>query len=220
MRWTKGGCKTLGWIALGCVLAIAVLMPAMPGRPGRAELCLAQMSQLLGGRAIIHFGLVRGVDLSGTKICDEDMTLLKAAIGRLESPEAVRWLDLSETPVGDPGIERLKGLKARSFQLYLDDTKITDRSLAIIGNDFAGLSVLRIAGTDVTEKGLRKLRKHPTLTDVYVSGPNLTSDLIRRLNDQRGRTAFHWSISRRGAAALPEDEKRTNDDTHAGGPRS
>lgn len=186
-RWT-----ILGWGFLLC-LGIICILPAIPGRPGVPEEHLAKMVNSWGGQVIIHSGLVRAVELNSTCIQDEDITELHQALTNLTSPEALRYLNLSNTAISDAGINILNKTRSHWLQLDLKHTMITDRGLALISNGFYGLNTLHIEGNSITEEGLSQLYKHSSLEDVYVSGPHVTKDIIKRLTRDRkdGHLCFH-----------------------------
>ena len=171
--------------AVGVVVAVAVVLPAIPGRPGPAESQLAELVRGWGGRAIIHNGLVRGIDFAGAQVSDDDLVAVKAAIGRLD-PKCLREINLSGSATGDIGIEHLQGIEAYQLQLCLDHTRITDKSLSKITTTSLDWETLLIRRRPCQEAGLLQLRRHPTLETVYIGGSNVTPGLIQRL-EQQGR---------------------------------
>ena len=140
-------------------------------------------------------GLV-GLTLRGNEISDR-------GIGKIESLRQLRFVDLTQTQVGDETLEGLL-LLPRLETVSLSLTKVRGHgATSIAGRDFLRswsaeqtptsdallkvlatcprLQRLNLERTDITDDGVASLRNHNNLEYVYLSGSNLSDESLETL---------------------------------------
>jgi len=137
---------------------------------------------------------------------DADLALL----GRLRSPEALRYLELNGTAASVQSLAEVWRFRELE-DLRLDSTCVTDGDLVnLLG--CRRLSRISLNNTAVTDEGMRILRRLPSLIWVDVSGTHVTARGVAELRrDSATPRAVAWATApsedcRRAAAIL---EQRT-----------
>ena len=104
----------------------------------------------------------------------------------LELLPGVASLDLSDAPITDEGMARLRGL-TRLRKLCLADTHITGAGLERL----SGLTVLDLSGTPVTDAGLERLKELTQLRELHLGSLRVTDAGVEALHRQLpGVTVF------------------------------
>ena len=130
------------------------------------------MIRQYGGK-VSHPDYPGSIDLTGTKITDEKLAMLKELSG-------VRELSLMGCRnVTDAGLEHIKGLHSLSY-LALSGTKITDEGLSKLSG-MTQLQTLYVAGTEVGDDGLAVLVNFPKLKELAISNTNATDASVEYL---------------------------------------
>jgi hypothetical protein len=124
----------------------------------------------LGGKVVYYEDrpekVVKKVDLSHSKIADQDLVTFKALLKYL--PE-LQTLDLSDTAMTDAGLAHLKeslGNLPKTVSLNISGTKVTDAGLGHLRGT-TGLYDLALADTQVTDAGVSGFRQ--TVRDLRIS---------------------------------------------------
>lgn len=146
-----------------------------------------------------RFPRVEILELTGTAITDEDLTLVRR-MNRLTS------LHLNKTAIGDQGIAQLVSLR-RLESLHLADSKITDASLKDLAN-LRQLVILDISSTKLTSD-LSELARLGRLEWILLNGHTLGLERaaqIRQFPKISRITVKPGDISEEASAAI-ESEK-------------
>ena len=115
----------------------------------------------LGGK--VEFNAEKAVvkvDLNNAPITDD------AVLKNLAAFQALEWLDLRQTAIGDEAVAYLKNLKKLKF-LNLFRTNMSDRGLAEL-KELTALETLLIGGTSITDEGLKNLEKFSKLKKISI----------------------------------------------------
>ena len=97
---------------------------------------------------------------------DESMLAVLDKIPTLKS------LNLTDTPLGDFGLERLKGLSELT-RLNLSNTRITDQGLRHLAN-LASLTTITIERSQISGKGVEAWTKLTSLSDLTLNNSQIT----------------------------------------------
>jgi hypothetical protein len=138
---------------------------------------------------------INGMGLSVAPL-SEDEHLLQVRCGRRPdclSPEraealrsvaeAVIWLDLGSTDVGDSELDLLRSMPHLT-RLHLEKTAVTDAGLAALDSlDY--LEYLNLYGTAVTDEGLNRLVSLRSLKSVYVWQTRVSQEGVDRFGAAR-----------------------------------
>jgi Leucine-rich repeat (LRR) protein len=146
-------------------------------------------------RGLAHLAGAKTLDnlhLSPRHLTDDVLHLLAArgllhALSQAYGPEArpakrdadVRRLELRDSPVGDRGLEAIKGLTALA-ELNLYDNKVTDAGLAHI-TGLKGLRRLLLTGPAITDKGLAHLSALTGLRELFLPNTAITDEGLKGL---------------------------------------
>lgn len=127
-----------------------------------------------GVKRLASIPTLRGVGLGGPKLTDVSIEAFSPEIETLGVPgsnitdkcmghvammQNLVLLNVSETDVTDEGFCQLTNLPLR--ELWVGHTKITDRSLRALANGRARLRTLSVINTNISEDGLRAIRRMP-----------------------------------------------------------
>src|ERR1700730_12135753 len=115
-------------------------------------------------------GLAHLAPLTGLKELRLGQTQVKGA--SLSPFINLRFLDLSETPFADTGVESLKGMTTLS-KLYLRNTLVTDEGLKILGG-LKSLTELDVYGLPISDAGLLHLASLTGLRKLNLLGSGVT----------------------------------------------
>lgn len=126
---------------VGCLLLVG-------GCGSSARDVVTEIQQLGGGVSLDEKGRVTFVNLSGTKVRDEQLAIL----ARLPHLRKV-WLHAA--PIGDAGLAHLRELEHLE-QVVLSQTKVTDRGLDVL-KERKTLREVYLSETAVTEQGAQAL---------------------------------------------------------------
>lgn len=113
------------------------------------------------------------VDLNRAKIDDE-------WVARLNGLPKLQALNLAGTPISDAGIESLHAL-AHLKRAALDETAVTDRSLAHLARVSPHLETLSIGGAGITDAGLAEIAKLDQLQTLVLNRAAITDAGMQRL---------------------------------------
>jgi thiol-disulfide isomerase/thioredoxin len=113
---------------------------------------------------------VVGVDLSGSKVTDDDLRLVSYLAD-------LRALHLHRTGVSDAGVEHLSGLKHLTT-LTIGDTRITNAGLKAL-TALEQLELIGLHGTRVNDEGLIHLKAFPRLKSLFLSKSAVTDEGLR-----------------------------------------
>jgi hypothetical protein len=91
-----------------------------------------------------------------------------------EQTPRLKFLSLLGTPIDDVGAECLRDAVSLR-ELILSETRVTDRSLAIISS-LPSLEILDLCDTAVSLKGLQRISPMPSLRHLSLDGLNLTPE--------------------------------------------
>src|SRR5579872_5046889 len=127
-------------------------------------------------------GLAHLAPLTGIKELRLAQTTVKGA--SLAPFVNLRFLDLSETPFSDPGVESLKGMTSLE-KLYLRNTLITDQGLKIMGA-LKTLTELDLYGVPISDAGLAHLSGLTRLRKLNLLGSNVTDNGVETLTGFTG----------------------------------
>jgi hypothetical protein len=117
-------------------------------------------------------GRVHSADGTESKIED-------AAVQHFQGLHQLATIDLSGRPISDAGFRALGGSKVLQ-ELYLDNTRISDESLARVA-EFPNLEVLAVAGTGIKGEGLVHLQKLKSLRVLNIAKCEVTDDALAHL---------------------------------------
>lgn len=130
----------------------------------------------------VHDGFVRRwhlfskpshIDLSGCAVTDRDLECLSGMT-------RITLVDLTNTHIGDDGLEKLSDLPNLK-KLLLEGTKVTDAGLAhLIGSTRPQILVLK--DTQVTDAGLVRLGQMKWLACLDLGGTSVTDAGLEQLN--------------------------------------
>ncbi len=113
------------------------------------------------------------VDLSLTSVTDADLKDLLPL-------KHLRLLNLTDTLVSDAGIQQLAGFRDLR-ELVLDDTPVTDGALKELARQRKDWRALSLAGTKITDEGLKSLRGQKELQLLDLAGNQITDSGIMQL---------------------------------------
>lgn len=143
-----------------------------------------------------YFVVVTIVSLKDSMATDDDMEYLRPL-------HKLKWLDLTNTPVGDRGVKKigskkdLEGLFLSGTQLtdigleclrrfpklnrlYLTDTNVTDDGMVHISH-LANLSSVNMRQVRVGDSGLKHFSRLENLRSIYLNATDITDDGLRHL---------------------------------------
>jgi eukaryotic-like serine/threonine-protein kinase len=163
-----------------------------------------------------------GLEFRGMK------SLASADLDRLAGVSSLSWLDFSDTPIGDEGIEHLDHLVALTT-LKLDGTQLSDRGLALVIDrcpmlqrlhigrtacsaaaaksvtELAHLEELSLQGLPIGNAELNQLRAAPQLKSLDLCGTQVTDQGLGELTELASLTSLaldDTKITDRGLAVL------------------
>jgi hypothetical protein len=162
------------------------------------------------GRPTKAFHRVVSVDLSHSKVCDEDLKLLgklthlevlvlwgtritSAGVGHLKALTNLHSLWLLNTQVDDEALRHLKGM-TKLWQLLLDGTKVTDAGLAHLKCLVELEEWLGLSDTLVTDEGLKHLEGLTKLQSLTLMRTKVTEEGVKKLRAALPKT--HVSLKR------------------------
>ncbi|MBX9790309.1 MAG: protein kinase [Pirellulales bacterium] len=144
---------------------------------------------------------LRAISLRETAdLADDDLARM-AGLAQLES------LDLSNTPIGNAGLEHLAGCRGLR-ELNLSQTKIDDTGLARLAA-LTSLRSLQLAGTAVTDAGIGQLRSLGELEQLSLAGTGVTDASAGVLTRFPKLTWLSLANSTISDAAVPQLVKLT-----------
>ena len=115
-------------------------------------------------------GPVVEIDLSETKVTDDDLRLLS-------NLAELRTLNLHRTGISDAGIEHVVGLKHLTT-LTLGDTRITNAGLKAL-TELEQLQFIGLHGTLVDDAGVKHLKAFPHLKSLFLSKSGVTDEGLK-----------------------------------------
>ena len=136
-----------------------------------------------GLAALVKLPKLRHLELDDTAIKD-------AGLKHLGQMDSLQTLHLRSTKITDAGLAHLQTNK-KLWALALDRTAITDDGLALFGQP-GGLSKvnhLYLAGTKITDVGIRHLDTMPRVQGVSLDGTKATKASVQRL---KKRPELYW----------------------------
>lgn len=113
------------------------------------------------------------------KLAGRDVLVTQTAALPEEGELRIERIDLNQTDVRDPGLEKLSQLTRLDY-LGLHSTQVTDRGL----EHLAGLTTLKqleLSNTQITDKGIEKLFGLQNLEKLYLYNTAITDDGVERL---------------------------------------
>ena len=139
-----------------------------------------------------------GVDLSYTKVTDDDLARLRGAA-------ALQTLNLDSAElIGDAGLLNLAGLPLTSLDLR--NTQVTDGSVPVL-QQLPQLSLLSLAHTGVTDAGMAGLAKLSRLEQLNVCNNPITDAglaELRGLSSLKSLASYDTAITDAGLAHVAE----------------
>lgn len=140
------------------------------------------LEQNIGGNVVL-------LDLTGTKVADEDLAHLQAfaelqsliltdtkisnaGMMHMAGLSSLQTLELNRTSISDAGLEHVAGL-SNLGGLYLKDTPVTDAGLERVGR-LTNISVLSLSNTQISDAGLKHLRNLANLESLLLEETAVT----------------------------------------------
>jgi hypothetical protein len=136
-----------------------------------------------GLKALVKLPKLRHLEL-------EDIAVTDAGLKHLAQIEGLHTLYLRGTKITDAGLAHLQANKSL-WALALDRTAVTDTGLAQFANPggLRNVNHLYLAGTKVTDAGIRQLDAMPHLQGVSLDGTKATKTSVERL---KKRPELYW----------------------------
>jgi Leucine-rich repeat (LRR) protein len=136
-------------------------------------------------------GEVTSLDLTGTKVSDQNLSQLQAftelqsliltdtkisndGLKHVAGLASLQTLELYRTSISDAGLKHLAGLSGLA-QLYLKGTEITDDGLEHVGR-LTNLTLLSLSNTKITDEGLKHLRALTHLESLLIEETAITDE--------------------------------------------
>jgi len=163
------------WLFVSLLLLATISVQGQQAFPQEAarrpEDRLTKHIEELGGRIArdpkLPEGPVSEIDLSGTKVTDDDLRLLS-------NLAELRTLNLHRTGISDAGLEHLKDLKNLTT-LTIGDTRITNAGLKALTR-LEQLQFIGLHGTHVNDAGVKHLTAFPHLKSLFLSKLDVTDE--------------------------------------------
>lgn len=131
-----------------------------------------------------------------------NVTNLDSAVEILSQlQEQLVWLKLSDQPITDEHLTRLKSLK-QITKLWLDQTLVTDGGFISL-SDFKNLSYLNLNQTNITPAGIFQLQSLQKLRTLYLFQTSVTLDDVVSLNEKM--SSVHFEIGNYSVPSLATD---------------
>ena len=169
------------WLSESLLLLATIWIPGQPTfsqeAPRRPDEGLTKRVEELGGRitrdAKLPEAPVVGIDLSGTKVTDDDLRLLGKLI-------ELRTLNLHRTGISDAGVLHLQGLRLKT--LTIGDTQISNAGLQAL-TKLNQLELIGLHGTLVNDAGLKHLKAFSRLKSLFLSKTGVTDEGLKTVKD-------------------------------------
>ena len=123
-------------------------------------------------KEIRYLSFLRGLNLSGTRVQDDDIELLARHQYLVD-------IDLSRTRISDAGLQHLSSLKGIN-NLNLNNTSITDNGLSKLHRH--SLIRLELRHCNITDRGVSYLRDAKSLQQLDLSNTQITDEGIATLD--------------------------------------
>jgi Leucine-rich repeat (LRR) protein len=115
---------------------------------------------------------IKELDFTDSDITDEDLA-------KLTDLKALRSVVLSDTAVGDKGLENLAKVAPKEVkELTLDKTNVTDKGLAHLSK-FEGLQYLTLKDTSISDEGLKEIGKLKSLKVLDLRETGITDEGLK-----------------------------------------
>jgi Leucine rich repeat len=164
---------------------------------------------VLQGRVgqVTNDGLVNLASLTRLKQLQLDSTAIDdIGLDHVSGLTSLRSLSLTSTRISDAGLKKLKRLTQLTYLTLPSNITITDRGLAELSG-LVNLESLYLIGTRVSDAGLKHLKGMKRLTYLFVAGTMVTEAGIRRLQEVLPKVQMNQQVE-----ALHSSSERVRSD--------